>query len=71
MKIRQRSGGAAALAGYLRDIEWQGENSFDILQGEDMGNHPPGRAIHEEQGRGIMQSGGHISHMTDGSAGLT
>ena len=28
---------AAALAGYLRDIEWQGENSFDILQGEDMG----------------------------------
>lgn len=28
---------AAALAGYLRDIEWQGGNSFDILQGEDMG----------------------------------
>ena len=29
---------AAALAGYLRDIEWQGGNSFDILQGEDMGS---------------------------------
>jgi PhzF family phenazine biosynthesis protein len=29
---------AAALAGYLRDIGWQGGNSFDILQGEDMGS---------------------------------
>jgi len=28
---------AAALAGYLRDINWQGEKNFDILQGEDMG----------------------------------
>ncbi len=28
---------AAALAGYLRDIQWRGGNSFDILQGEDMG----------------------------------
>jgi len=28
---------AAALAGYLRDIGWQGESSFEILQGEDMG----------------------------------
>lgn len=28
---------AAALAGYLRDIGWQGKNSFTILQGEDMG----------------------------------
>lgn len=28
---------AAALAGYLRDIEWQGANHFEILQGEDMG----------------------------------
>jgi len=30
---------AAALAGYLRDINWQGEKSFEILQGQDMG-HP-------------------------------
>ena len=29
---------AAALAGYLRDIKWQGGNSFDILQGEYMGS---------------------------------
>jgi len=29
---------AAALAGYLRDIDWQGGNSFEILQGEDMGS---------------------------------
>ena len=28
---------AAALAGYLRDINWQGKKSFTILQGEDMG----------------------------------
>jgi PhzF family phenazine biosynthesis protein len=28
---------AAALAGYLRDIQWRGKNSFTILQGEDMG----------------------------------
>jgi len=28
---------AAALAGYLRDINWQGSKSFTILQGEDMG----------------------------------
>ncbi len=27
---------AAALAGYLRDIGWQGKNEFIILQGEDM-----------------------------------
>jgi PhzF family phenazine biosynthesis protein len=28
---------AAALAGYLRDINWQGKKEFTILQGEDMG----------------------------------
>ena len=28
---------AAALAGYLRNIHWQGKKSFTILQGEDMG----------------------------------
>ena len=28
---------AAALAGYLRDIGWQGRNEFTILQGEEMG----------------------------------
>jgi PhzF family phenazine biosynthesis protein len=28
---------AAALAGYLRDINWQGERSIEILQGQDMG----------------------------------
>jgi len=28
---------AAALAGYLRDIGWQGKSEFAILQGEDMG----------------------------------
>jgi len=28
---------AAALAGYLRDINWNGKSEFTILQGEDMG----------------------------------
>lgn len=28
---------AAALAGYLRDIDWKGPRTFTILQGEDMG----------------------------------
>ncbi len=28
---------AAALAGYLRDINWQGERNFQIFQGQDMG----------------------------------
>ena len=28
---------AAALAGYLRDIGWQGRNEFTVLQGDDMG----------------------------------
>lgn len=28
---------AAALAGYLRDIDWTGSKTFTILQGEDMG----------------------------------
>ena len=28
---------AAALAGYLRDINWQGKNEFTVFQGEDMG----------------------------------
>ncbi|MCP3941880.1 MAG: PhzF family phenazine biosynthesis protein [Desulfobacteraceae bacterium] len=28
---------AAALAGYLRDIDWQGKKRFEIIQGEDMG----------------------------------
>ncbi len=28
---------AAALAGYLRDIHWPGKQSFEILQGQDMG----------------------------------
>jgi len=28
---------AAALGGYLRDIQWNGKNEFTILQGEDMG----------------------------------
>ena len=28
---------AAALAGYLRDIDWKGPKTFTILQGEDMG----------------------------------
>ena len=49
---------AAALAGYLRDIEWQGGNSFDVLQGEDMGS--PSRLSVEftrKKGESIKVSG--------------
>ncbi len=49
---------AAALAGYLRDIDWQGGNSFDILQGEDMGS--PSRLSVEftrKKGESIKVSG--------------
>jgi len=44
---------AAALAGYLRDIGWQGKNTFTILQGEDMGM--PSRLV-VEFGPGIGES---------------
>lgn len=49
---------AAALAGYLRDIEWQGRNSFDILQGEDMG-YPSRLSVHYtmNKGEGVEVSG--------------
>jgi PhzF family phenazine biosynthesis protein len=49
---------AAALAGYLRDIEWPGGNSFEILQGEDMGS--PSRLIVQytmNKGESIRVSG--------------
>lgn len=49
---------AAALAGYLRDINWQGRNRFVILQGEDMGC--PSRLLVEfttNKGEGIKVSG--------------
>ncbi|PKV48554.1 PhzF family phenazine biosynthesis protein [Aquimarina sp. MAR_2010_214] len=36
---------AAALAGYLRDINWKGNNKFEIIQGEDM--QSPSRLIVE------------------------
>lgn len=39
------TGAAAALAGYLRDINWKGNNKFEIIQGEDMGS--PSRLIVE------------------------
>ena len=49
---------AAALAGYLRDIDWNGEKSFEILQGQDMGT--PSRLIvqyTERKGESIKVSG--------------
>jgi len=56
---------AAALAGYLRDIDWQGETSFDILQGEEMGD--PSRLsvqFTKNKGEGIKVSGD-TRHITD------
>jgi PhzF family phenazine biosynthesis protein len=49
---------AAALAGYLRDIGWQGGTGFDILQGEDMGS--PSRLSVQftmKKGEGVNVSG--------------
>lgn len=49
---------AAALAGYLRDINWQGPHTFTILQGEDMGM--PSRLIVKygpTQGESVAVSG--------------
>jgi PhzF family phenazine biosynthesis protein len=49
---------AAALAGYLRDIDWQGNNTFTILQGEDMGS--PSRLLVKfspEKGSSVAVSG--------------
>ncbi len=49
---------AAALAGYLRDINWQGAKTFTILQGEDMG--VPSRlnvSFTEKSGESISVSG--------------
>jgi PhzF family phenazine biosynthesis protein len=59
---------AAALAGYLRDIEWQGDNSFDILQGEDMG-YPSRLAVQftRNKGEGVQVSG-ETRHITKENA---
>ncbi len=49
---------AAALAGYLRDINWKGPNAFTILQGYDMGM--PSRlavAYTPKVGEGVAVSG--------------
>ena len=49
---------AAALAGYLRDIEWQGERNIEILQGQDMG--VPSRLLiefTEKAGESVRVSG--------------
>ena len=56
---------AAALAGYLRDIGWQGKSTFTILQGEDMG--APSRLVvtfGPEPGSSVAVSGEtrHIEH---------
>ncbi|GEM_PF-5173695 len=46
---------AAALAGYLRDIRWQGKNEFTILQGEDMG--VPCRLLVKYDSKSVAVSG--------------
>ncbi len=49
---------AAALAGYLRDLDWPHEGAIDIIQGEDMGARSLIRAeIADEKGSSIRVSG--------------
>lgn len=56
---------AAALAGYLRDIEWQGGNSFDILQGEDMGR-PSRLSVQYTMNKGeSIKVSGETRHITE------
>jgi PhzF family phenazine biosynthesis protein len=59
---------AAALAGYLRDIKWPGDKSFEILQGQDMGI--PSRLFvqyTENKGESIKVSG-ETRHMIETTA---
>jgi PhzF family phenazine biosynthesis protein len=59
---------AAALAGYLRDIEWLGSNRFEILQGEDMGS--PSRLVVEftmNKGESVKVSG-ETRHIVEATA---
>ncbi len=56
---------AAAFAGYLRDINWNGKNQFTILQGEDMGM--PSRLnvkFTQTKGESVLVSG-EVRHMTE------
>ena len=56
---------AAALAGYLRDIQWNGKKEFTILQGEDMG--VPSRlnvSFTSKTGESISVSG-EVRHITE------
>jgi PhzF family phenazine biosynthesis protein len=50
--------GTAALAGYLRDLDWPHAGAIDIVQGEDMGMRSRLRAeIGAERGGSIRVSG--------------
>ena len=56
---------AAALAGYLRDIDWPGGNRFDILQGEDMGS-PSRLTVQFTRVKGAsIQVSGETRYITD------
>lgn len=49
---------AAALAGYLRDVDWPHEGSIEIVQGEDMGARSVLRVeIEDMAGEGVRVSG--------------
>jgi PhzF family phenazine biosynthesis protein len=56
---------AAALAGYLRDIDWPGGNQFDILQGEDIGS-PSRLTVQFTRVKGAqIQISGETRHIID------
>jgi PhzF family phenazine biosynthesis protein len=60
--------GAAALAGYLLDIDWPHGGAIDIVQGEDMGSRSRLRAeMTEERGGSIRVSG--TARRMDGAVG--
>jgi PhzF family phenazine biosynthesis protein len=56
---------AAALAGYLRDIGWPGENHFVILQGEDMGSPSRLKVLFTREKGASIQVSGETRHILD------
>lgn len=56
---------AAALAGYLRDINWRGKKEFMVLQGEDMG--VPSRLLVQYTSKvgGSLKVSGEVRHIAD------
>lgn len=54
---------AAALAGYLRDIQWNGSKTFTIIQGEDMGMPSRLNVEYTEKAGESVKVSGEVGHI--------